>query len=319
MVQLNCKPCIDRTSYKLKAILHGSSDDPFWQKLNASAHQSALDMRISLDLKLYEPGDYNEDRMARDIKSMLDSDNINIPDALIVTIPSVVVADAAKYVSERGVPIFGMNSGYDLVTGRGGLVEEGNVLFFTAMNERLGGERSAEYFLREFGFVEGDDNNIPNISRPFAATTGVQDKRYYGDGLYITPLGERSNSAFQQRFDGYHDTMVGEFNTTMTNANITVEWMELDTSVDEVELVEVLTSKLSNCNYKSILLGSHRFVSLVLDAVEANGCRSGKTPTLLGTFDTSELIFNRIQEKRWDFAIEQFVSLMVKMSHCCFS
>ena len=118
MVQLNCNPCIDRTSYKLKAILHGSTDDQFWQKLNASAHQSALDMRVNLELQLYEPGDYNEDRMARDIKSMLDSDNI--PDALIVTIPSVIVADAVKYVSERGVPVFGMNSGYDLVSGRGG-------------------------------------------------------------------------------------------------------------------------------------------------------------------------------------------------------
>ena len=307
MVQLNCNPCIDRTSYKLKAILHGSTDDQFWQKLNASAHQSALDMRVNLELQLYEPGDYNEDRMARDIKSMLDSDNI--PDALIVTIPSVIVADAVKYVSERGVPVFGMNSGYDLVSGRGGLVEEGNVFFFTAMDETKGGEKAAQFFLREFGIVEGDDN-ITDISRPFAATMGKQDKSYYGDGLYITPLGERSNSAFQQRFDGYHDTLVGEFNTTMANPNITVEWMELDTSTDQAELVEVLTSKLSNCNYKSILLGSHRLVALVIDAVEANGCRSGKTPTLLGTFDTSELIFNRIQEKRLDFAIEQFVSLM---------
>jgi len=315
MVQLSCEPCIDRTSYKLKAVLHGSSDDPFWQKLNASAHQSALDMRVNLELELYEPGGYNEDRMARDIKSTLNSDNI--PDALIVTIPSVVVANAVKYVSERGVPVFGLNSGYDEVSGRGGLVDGGNVLFFTAMNERLGGEKAAQYFLREFGFVEveGGDNNIGNTTA-VANGTEVQDTRYlveaepyYGDGLYITPLGEKSNSAFQQRFDGYHDTLVGGFNsTTMANANVTVEWMELDTSVDQVELVEVLTSKLSNCTYKSILLGSQRFVSAVVDSIEANGCRSGKTPTLLGTFDSSEEIFNRIQEKRWDFAIEQFVS-----------
>jgi len=107
----------------------------------------------------------------------------------------------------------------------------------------------------------------------------------------------------------------------MANANgasITVEWMELDTSVDQVEWVEVLTSKLSNCNYKSILLGSQRFVSAVVDAIEANGCRSGKSPTLLGSFDSSEEIFDRIQEKRWDFAIEQFVSWKLFMLLLCF-
>lgn len=71
-------------------------------------------------------------------------------------------------------------------------------------------------------------------------------------------------------------TLLGGLNsTTMANANVTVdEWMELDTSVGQVEWVEVLTSKLSNCNYKSILLGSQRFVLAVVDAVEANGCRS---------------------------------------------
>ena len=82
-------------------------------------------------------------------------------------------------------------------------------------------------------------------------------------------------------------TLLGGLNsTTMANANVTVdEWMELDTSVGQVEWVEVLTSKLSNCNYKSILLGLQCFVSAVVDAVEANGCRSGKTPTLLGAFE----------------------------------
>ena len=61
----------------------------------------------------------------------------------------------------------------------------------------------------------GDDNTI--ISNTTAVSNGTleEDTRYlveaepyyYGDGLYITPLGEKSNSAFQQRFDGYHDTL----------------------------------------------------------------------------------------------------------------
>ena len=109
----------------------------------------------------------------------------------------IVVADVG------GMPVFGLNSGFDVVSGRGGL--NGKVMFFTAMNERLGGEKAAQYFLRGFGFQgiddplveEGDDIN----NDATAIGTNATRHGYYGDGLFILPIEEKSNSAFQQRYD----------------------------------------------------------------------------------------------------------------------
>ena len=50
---LNCDPCIDRPTYRIQAIVHGTSDDRFWQRLRASSIQAAEDMRVDLDFELY--------------------------------------------------------------------------------------------------------------------------------------------------------------------------------------------------------------------------------------------------------------------------
>lgn len=175
---VNCDPCINRRAYVLKAILHGTSDDAFWLKLSASARQSALDMRIHLDLELYPPGGFSDEGMARDIRRAADlkseSDKI---DGLIVTIPSPTVAEAVRYAAKRGMPVFGLNSGYDEVSGRGGLVEDGSILFFTAMNEKMGGEMAADYFLRDF--VGGNSQNQSHES----SDTTMLDYYYYPDFL----------------------------------------------------------------------------------------------------------------------------------------
>ena len=63
--------------------------------------------------------------MARDIRAAAssaangannDEDEDTIIHALIVTIPSETVANAVRYVADRGMPVFGLNySGYELV------------------------------------------------------------------------------------------------------------------------------------------------------------------------------------------------------------
>ena len=166
-VQLDCEPCIDRTSYTIKAILHGTSDDDYWQKLAASARQSALDMRVHLELELYPPGGYSEERMASEIRAVSDNRAATASgnyDALLVTIPSQVVANAVRYASQRGMPVFGLNSGFEEVSGRGGMAEEGSVLFFTAMNERLGGEKAAQYFIKDVVGISTDNEDISGLS-----------------------------------------------------------------------------------------------------------------------------------------------------------
>lgn len=110
-IQLNCNPCIDRSSYTIRAIFHGTTNDEYWTKLAASAEQAALDMRINLILELYNPGQYSEERMANDIRSSAsisgiiddeEDDMLNSRiDALIVTIPSQTVANAVRFVADR--------------------------------------------------------------------------------------------------------------------------------------------------------------------------------------------------------------------------
>lgn len=50
---LNCDPCIDRPTYTIKVIAHGTKGDPFWQRLRTASVQSALDMRVALEFELY--------------------------------------------------------------------------------------------------------------------------------------------------------------------------------------------------------------------------------------------------------------------------
>ena len=111
-IQLNCNPCIDRSSYTIRAIFHGTTNDEYWTKLAASAEQAALDMRINLILELYNPREYSDERMANDIRSSASISGIiddvedgsissSRIDALIVTIPSQTVANAVRFVADR--------------------------------------------------------------------------------------------------------------------------------------------------------------------------------------------------------------------------
>ncbi len=298
-VQLNCEPCIDRTLHTIKAILHGTSNDGFWQKLAASARQSALDMRVNLELELYPPGGYDEERMASEIRAASDRATSGY-DALIVTIPSQVVANAVRYASDRGMPVFGLNSGFEEVSGKGGMAEEGAVLFFTAMNERLGGEKAAQYFIhvdeqQVETVIEDDPKNTANVTRHL-----LTDK--HSNALFISLLGEK-NSAFQQRHDGFRETLLAMSNQTGTS--IDVEWFEVDVSTETSALLE-LEEKMSGCKYQMILVGAGRVAPQVVEAVEANGCNNLQDiPTKIGTFDASTPNFDLMSEQRLEFIIDQ--------------
>eukprot|EP00581_Thalassiosira_minuscula_P003218 CAMPEP_0183735318 /NCGR_PEP_ID=MMETSP0737-20130205/46299_1 /TAXON_ID=385413 /ORGANISM="Thalassiosira miniscula, Strain CCMP1093" /LENGTH=79 /DNA_ID=CAMNT_0025969023 /DNA_START=131 /DNA_END=367 /DNA_ORIENTATION=+ len=50
----NCNPCIKRSDHVIKAVLQGTKSDPYWQQVEAAMRQSEKDMRVSLDMKLYE-------------------------------------------------------------------------------------------------------------------------------------------------------------------------------------------------------------------------------------------------------------------------
>ena len=50
---LSCDPCVDRPSYRVQVIVHGTSNEPMWQRIRASSIQAGKDMRVQLDFELY--------------------------------------------------------------------------------------------------------------------------------------------------------------------------------------------------------------------------------------------------------------------------
>jgi len=127
VVNPDCNPCVNRTKYKIRAIVHGTSSDKFWIQIREAALQSARDMRVELRFDLYET--YDAERMALDILEAASPDSLgDRPDALIVTVPEPVVEEAIRD-SSNSIPIFGMNSGYDRARGAG-------ILGFVAMDGR---------------------------------------------------------------------------------------------------------------------------------------------------------------------------------------
>ena len=79
--RFDCDPCIIREKVKLKAIVHGTTSSTFWQQVEASMNQAARDMRVDMDLALYDT--FDTSIMAADLLSAASADPA--PDGLIVT------------------------------------------------------------------------------------------------------------------------------------------------------------------------------------------------------------------------------------------
>lgn len=50
----NCDPCINRADHVVKAIVHGTKSEAFWQQVEAAMRQAETDMRVSLHMELYD-------------------------------------------------------------------------------------------------------------------------------------------------------------------------------------------------------------------------------------------------------------------------
>lgn len=128
-IMLDCDPCIDREAYQIRAIVHGSKTETFWQQVQSAALQAGRDMRVQLEFDFYEN---QHSLMADEITkaaTLAQSKSSDAPDALVVTIPSPEVEVAIKEANQH-IPIFGMNSGYN----RAGLA---GTLGFVAMDGEL--------------------------------------------------------------------------------------------------------------------------------------------------------------------------------------
>ena len=167
---LDCDPCIRRSDFVVKAIVHGRKDSKYWRTVETSMQQAAHDMNIQLELELYES--FDPIVMANDIQAAVNDQarqsssqssrlnrttatNSNHPhtvqknrlDALIVTIPSPIVHDAIQSAVAFGIPVFGFNSGYTVAQSLG-------LLGFVAQHEYKAGVLAAHEFLRIFEDLE---------------------------------------------------------------------------------------------------------------------------------------------------------------------
>ena len=170
--------------------------------------------------------------MANDIVGTVTSESP--PDALVVTIPSPEVLEAVKEVAAF-IPIFGMNSGYELAPAAG-------VLDFFAMDEREGGELAG----REFQKLSS------NITR----------------ALFVNHA--KGNNAVENRLIGFteglnSDTSVDELVVDVSSPEEAIEAIELALEGCEYNVVllagsqatlELALEPIQKCLDSGILLGS---------------------------------------------------------------
>lgn len=305
---LSCDPCIDRPSYNLRAIVHGTSDDAFWLRMRAASVQAARDMRIQLDFELYET--FDPDRMAGDIleaaaagaENMMDGDRKdNRPDALVVTIPSPIVEEAIVQALEMGMPVFGLNSGYDVA-------EAAGVMGFVAMDEYLGGKAAAEEFVIAFDVDASGDPALSGIEITTTSSNATaadavlasSSSRSITRAAFINH--QKGNSALEARRNGFADGLA------TTDDRIVVDEIVVDlanSSNDPESVVAGLQSSIEGCPYDIILLSGESSLEVTTSALYSAGCVLAPGKTLLGSFDTGERIYASIATGRLAFAISQ--------------
>ena len=204
------------------------------------------------------------------------------PDALIVSIPSPVVEDAVEEATKY-VPIFGMNSGYDVA-------ERVGVLDFVSMDEHLGGVKAAEEFLSKQQYKNDDDDDDDNDDDSNSTTTNA---------LYINH--RKSNKALDQRLRGFQEGLGEE-----------VHELVVDLTLSDDEIIEWISSALDGCKYDFVLLASSTILEYTTTAFYANSC--SLSDHLLGTFDTGAEEYAAIATGKLLFAISQQPHLQATMS-----
>ncbi|KAL3933297.1 MAG: hypothetical protein SGARI_003737 [Bacillariaceae sp.] len=263
--ELNCEPCVERSNKVVRAIYHGDVDDPFWDPIEKAAAQAGRDFNIDFESTLYE--NYNPTQMAADIRAAT-SQNV---DALIVTLPSAEVEEAVKEAVEKGIAVFGLNSGYKSAA-------EIGIHVMVAQDEYLAGELAAQRFLTEMG-------NQPVISK----------------AVFVNH--EKGNVGLQDRFDGFKDGILS------FNPNAIVKEVFIDVTTSEEEAAKELEAEIGSCTADVVLNGGNLASVYTLEAIEdlENKCTgdNGTKKALVGTFDTSEEIYMAIDSGDLLFAISQ--------------
>ncbi|KAL3943197.1 MAG: hypothetical protein SGBAC_002727 [Bacillariaceae sp.] len=272
-----CDPCIERSEYNLKAILHGGSDDSFWLEIQAAMRQAALDMRVNLDLQL-NPETLTQEEMARRVVAAID--NRQSFDALIVTIPGAEVKTAVERAIDAGIPVFGLNLGSEEARSIG-------VKGFVAQDVYRAGRAAAEEFAR-----------IANVS----------------NALFIN--NDVTNQGVAARSRGFADGFAEMNNVTLTNINSTSNATIIPPTINATVVDEIVVDEIDvfgkvtkinrvfeeNCRYDAVVVMDEDTLQVALAASKEHNCGG---ITQIGAFDDTPGILSEVIAGNAAFGVSQ--------------
>ena len=284
---------VDRSTIgPIRAIVHGTENDPFWQQVRRGMEQTAEDMHLDFEMVLYDDEDPELDEttlslaMALDIQGYASYENnadgdVNRrslhddlsdpprPAALIVSLPgdSRIETEVRNFQSS-GIPMFGINA----VRGNDDMSSlfQGTV----AMDEE------------EAGIMAGD--KIREI-------LGSKDMKIEGSDVTGIYINHRSDvQALKDRFNAL----------SSSTEDIIKSWKMVYMQKNTTE--EEFLGFFEGCKDMVIqLAGGSGTADAVLNALTSNGCNI-KDDHIVGTFDTSSpTIYDAMADGTIKFAISQ--------------
>lgn len=273
----------------IKVIVHGTKTDPFWQQVHAGMQQTAKDMKLDLEMQLFDETDpfyrYSTPTlsMVEELQkyqvyangngngnpSAGDSSLPRIPAAMIVSLPgNPKVREQIATLQNSNIPIFGINAIGNDTDGENGLLQ-GTVSMSEVDAGVLAGNQIRELLL--------------------AKTTNTTNSTH---GIYINHQSEVDS--LTERFDA--------LSTTTKDCVDSWEVVQVDKTTTDQEYMAFF----EGCQQTVIqLAGGSGIIDSVLAALVANGCNI-EQDHVVGTFDTStSLIYDAMNEGTIKFAISQ--------------
>ncbi|CAB9497914.1 acid type B receptor subunit [Seminavis robusta] len=300
-----CEPCIARSEYRIQVIAHGTQNDVYWQQVQTAMQQASRDTMVAVSITLYSPTlDQSEIylRMANSIRQAATASNSDRPDALLVTLPSVVVHQAITVALAAGMPVFGFHTGYDVAPALG-------VLGFVAQHETLAGRVVADeviQLLRRRDVAEAKENReVDNTGDDDDKTTIVFNMNDNSTTAFVPTLPPTSDELIQQRrvmfvnsepdnklmlerYQGVQEIL------TQHPAIVQVDTIDVR-PVDVFQSVQTVQEEVfKDCAYDVVVLSEAALVNLVdivTSAMVDLGCQG---TTTVVTFGMSEQIVEAI-------------------------
>eukprot|EP00934_Nitzschia_sp_Nitz4_P005782 Nitzschia sp. Nitz4//scaffold381_size12975//6080//9943//NITZ4_008989-RA/size12975-processed-gene-0.5-mRNA-1//1//CDS//3329549901//5772//frame0 len=288
---LNCDPCIDRTSYRIRAIVPRSSTSGSSSTVVDPLVQTADDMNVELDL-------VEADNDA-DIVTAIQATDPSAVDALVVSASSsaVVTSSILEFMKENPIetavmefmdenpdlPVFGWGWGYEKLANE-------NTLGWIADDADTGGRLAAQELQRLMS--ESHNTTLESVAM-----------------LHSTPL----SAATAARWNSFLDEQDGEENVGYDVVPIAVDSSDSASGISETKLHETFLG----CPYQAILLADSAALEALIEARSLQGCdESTLIAVVFDDIDTTynHMVYQAITRGQVAFGLNPQVHLQVTLA-----